>query len=256
MNHFIVDGKYKDILEYHGIDIGEVLRKAMLPGDILNHKTITMKEKQYYRFLDAIESVGNIPGMAVALATSDKIEQFSPPIFAAFCSKNARMCIERLERYKKLIGPMKFEVTESEDELAVTFLPGDQEIQLSRFVVETEIAFLINIIRRATKENVVPKKVTVTMEIINNALRDYVGLEIKQGEKNQVVFKASDMSIPFITFDDSMWNYFEPELNKRLADVDVDDSFSERVRAALTELLPAGICGIDEVASELGLSKR
>ncbi|MGN0159910.1 MAG: hypothetical protein ACI4AQ_00795 [Lachnospiraceae bacterium] len=54
MNHFILDGRYKDILEYHGINASEVLRKAMLPGDILNHKTITMKEEQYYRFLDAI----------------------------------------------------------------------------------------------------------------------------------------------------------------------------------------------------------
>ncbi len=31
MNHFIVDGRYKDILEYHGINAFEVLRKAMLP---------------------------------------------------------------------------------------------------------------------------------------------------------------------------------------------------------------------------------
>lgn len=44
MNRFIVDGRYKDIIEYHGIDVSEVLKKAKLPGDILNHKTITMKE--------------------------------------------------------------------------------------------------------------------------------------------------------------------------------------------------------------------
>lgn len=256
MNHFLVDGRYKDIIEYHGIDVSCVLRKAKLPGDILNHKTITMKEDQYYRFLDAIEAAANVPAMAIKLSTSESIERFSPPIFAAFCSKNARMCIERLARYKKLIGPMQFHVTTEENTLTVAFLPGDPELSLSRFVVESEIAFLLNIIRRATKENIIPLAVCTAMELKDDSLSAYVGIPVQRGAVNQIVFRSSDMEIPFISFDDHMWNYFEPELNRRLADLEVDDSFSARVRAALTELLPAGICGIEDVAGELGLSKR
>ena len=53
-----------------------------------------------------------------------------------------------------------------------------------------------------------------------------------------------------------MWNYFEPELAKRLSDLDVDESTSARVRSALTELLPGGVCGIEDVVEKLGLSKR
>lgn len=256
MNHFIVDGRYKDILNYHGMDVGEVLRKAQLPGDILNHKTITMKEAQYYRFLDAIDEVGNVSGLAVRLSTSDKIEQFSPPIFASYCSKNARMCIERLARYKKLIGPMHFEISETRNSYTVAFLPGDEALSLSRFVVESEIAFLINILRRATKEVIKPDKITVTMELKDSALADYAGVAPVFGKENSVTFHIKDMEMPFISFDNRMWEYFEPELNRRLSDLDVDESVSARVRAALTELLPTGICGVDEVAKELGLSKR
>jgi len=256
VNHFIVDGRYKDILEYHGIDASEVLRKAMLPRDILNHQTITMKEEQYYRFLDAIETASGIPGMAVKLSTSQSIERFSPPIFAAFCSKNARLCIERLAHYKKLIGPMKFEITEKEDTLTVAFLPGDPELGLPRFVAESEISFLLNIIRRATKKEIVPVQVCTAMDLDDDLLQEFVGIAIERGDVNKIVFHSSDMDVPFISFDDNMWNYFEPELNRRLTDLDVDDSFSARVRAALTELLPAGICGIEDVAEELGLSKR
>lgn len=256
MNHFIVDGRYKDILEYHGIDAGEVLRKAMLPEDILNHRTITMKEDQYYRFLDSIELIGNVTGLAVALATTERIEQFSPPIFASFCSKNARMCIERLARYKKLIGPMRFEISEGDGYYTVEFHPGNPELHLSRFLVESEISFLVNIIRRATKEIIKPISITTTMDIPDGSLEDFIGVKAEHGKKNQIVFDPTDMEIPFISFDEGMWNYFEPELNRRLSDLDVDDSISARVRAALTELLPAGICGVEEVAYELGLSKR
>lgn len=55
---------------------------------------------------------------------------------AAFCSKNARMCIDRLAHYKKLIGPLRFEVTEMDDLLTVAFLAGNPELELSGFVAD------------------------------------------------------------------------------------------------------------------------
>ena len=56
LDHFIVNGKYKDLLKYYNLDIREVLRRAALPEDILNHKPIHMQEDEYYRFMDAIAS--------------------------------------------------------------------------------------------------------------------------------------------------------------------------------------------------------
>ena len=53
-----------------------------------------------------------------------------------------------------------------------------------------------------------------------------------------------------------MWDYFEPELRKRLSELDVDDTYAARVRSALIELLPAGEGSIDDVSSKLGYSKR
>jgi len=256
MNHFIVDGRYKDILEYHGINSGEVLKKAGLPGDILLRKTITMTEEQYYSFLDAIQTVGNVKGLAVKLSTTEKIEQFSPPIFASFCSKNARMCIERLAKYKKLIGPMEIKTEEADGKFYIEYFPGDPELELPVFLLETEFAFFINLFRRATKENITPVEINSRQEITDSSLEEYCGVKITTSEKNQIVFNSKDMDLPFITFNEGMWDYLEPEMNRRLSDLDVDDSFSARVRSTLTELLPTGISDIEEVAYELGLSKR
>ena len=58
------------------------------------------------------------------------------------------------------------------------------------------------------------------------------------------------MQIPLISCDDAMWNYFEPELAKRLAEPDADDSTSARVRSALSELLPSGACAIEDAAEK------
>ena len=53
-----------------------------------------------------------------------------------------------------------------------------------------------------------------------------------------------------------MWQFFEPELRRRLVDLNVDASFAHRVHSALVELLPAGKSSIEHVSTKLGVSKR
>lgn len=38
-----------------------------------------------------------------------------------------------------------------------------------------------------------------------------------------------------------MWNFFEPELQKSLYEMEKDDTYAAKVRSALTELIPEGI---------------
>ncbi|MDL2302725.1 helix-turn-helix transcriptional regulator [Lachnospiraceae bacterium OttesenSCG-928-D06] len=116
--------------------------------------------------------------------------------------------------------------------------------------------FLINIIRSATKEHIKPLNITRTNLKGENSFSAYMGIVSMQGERNTITFRDIDLLEPFISYNDAMWSYFEPELNKRLSELDVDDSTSARVRSALTELLPGGMFGIDDVAEKLGFSKR
>lgn len=53
-----------------------------------------------------------------------------------------------------------------------------------------------------------------------------------------------------------MWQVFEPELRKRLSELDDSASTAARVRSALLELLPSGQSGIAAVAHRLSVSKR
>ena len=154
MQKYILDGRYKDLLQYHGINVEEVLKKAQLPGDALNHRTPTMSEEGYYRFMTAIEELSDDDALPIKLSCTNKIEAFSPPIFASYCAKNGAMCIERLARYKRLIGPMRFIVTQDDNSLTVEIVGDSEELTQPSFLVSCEFAFLINIIRRATKEEI------------------------------------------------------------------------------------------------------
>ncbi|MGN0254508.1 MAG: AraC family transcriptional regulator ligand-binding domain-containing protein [Chordicoccus sp.] len=256
MNHFIIDGRYEDLLKYFGIDPAAVLRKAQLPEDIFRRKTVTMQEAAYYRFLDAVSEMSDDPELPIKMATAGQIESFSPPIFASWCSKNGEICIERLERYKKLIGPMRFVLTKDEHTETVELVPGDKSLALPCFLVESEFSFLIGMIRRATREEMKPLRIQMQTLPAYHAFSSFAGIQPVLAEVNAVTFAINDLREPFISFNDAMWSYFEPELARRLSDLEVDDSISARVRSALTELLPGGAGTIEDVAEKLGLSKR
>lgn len=143
MKHFLIDKNYGTYLSEMGFSMDEVLKKAMLPEDLFARQTPSLTAEEYFRFMGAIDALSPDEQTLIRLAASEGIEAFSPPIFAAYCSRN-----------------------------------------------------------------------------------------------------------------ESMWEFFEPELKRRLSMMETDDSCAARVRSALMELLPSGECTIDDVAKKLGYSKR
>lgn len=193
---------------------------------------------------------------AISMATTEHVESFSPPIFASYCSRDGRTCIDRLSRYKRLIGPLSFDVIDGDEDATVRLFTEDAGDDLPQFLVMGEIAFLVGIICKATQRDVVPVRVEMREPPADPAFSDFCGVQVEKGVVNAVTFASGDLALPFVSHDESMWGYFEPELARRLEELDVDDSASARVRSALAELLPAGACGIGDVAERLGVSPR
>ena len=256
MDRFILDNKYKNLLEYMGISVEETLKKAQIAEDIFSRKNPSMTAEEYFRFMEAIDYLSNDKSTPVKMGTINQIEMFSPPIFAAYCSKDALTCMKRLARYKKLIGPLIFLVNEGADEVSLEITSENEKLELPEFLVMTEMVFLVNLIRNATKEQIIPKSVIMSHKISESACHKFLGIEIGLGSSNIISFSKQDMVKPFISQNDIMWDYFEPELKRRLSEMEIDDSFSARVRSALMELLPGEQCSVDDVADKLGCSKR
>ena len=256
MKHFLIDKNYGTYLSAMGFSTEEVLKKAMLAEDLFARQAPSLTTEEYFRFMQAIDALSPDEQMPIRLAASEGIETFSPPIFAAYCSRNALMCLKRLAQYKPLIGALLYRVEETENEVSVDVVSAEVELELPEILVGIEYVFIIGLIRKATKEQIKPISVTVKHEMKNGAYADFIGVPIVEGENNRLTFSKSDALTPFITRNESMWEFFEPELNRRLSMMDTDDSYSARVRSALMELLPSGECTIDDVAKKLGYSKR
>lgn len=255
-NNFILDKKYSDVIQKLGLNTQEVLKKAQLPQDLFNRKSPTMTIDEYIRFMDSIKDLSENSSLAIKMATIENLETFSPPIFAAYCSKNALTCMKRISKYKKLIGPLDFIVNENKDTVTIEMSFSNNKNELPEFLVATEMVFLITLIRSATKEHIVPVEVMTIYDLNNDDYEKFFGVRPKMGLKNILTISKKDALIPFISENDSMWEYFEPELKRRLGELNIEDTYSARVKSSLIELLPAGEGSIDAVASKLGLSKR
>lgn len=246
----------KGYLSGMGFSLDEVLKKAALPEDLFARQTPSLTAEEYFRFMEAIDALSPDEQAPVHLAASDGIEAFSPPIFAAYCSRNALVCLKRLAQYKPLTGALLYQVEETEAEISVEILSADPELELPEILIGIEFAFLVGLIRKATKEPITPLSATVKRPMKNRALADFIGKPVTVDSKNRLVFSKEDALVPFISRNESMWEFFEPELKRRLSMMETDDSYAARVRSALMELLPSGECTVDDVAKKLGCSKR
>ena len=159
MDKYILDGQYGKYLEMIGVKVGEALKEAGVPEDLFSHKKPMLDEADYYAFMDAVGKQVTDPKLPIAIASADNIESFSPPIFAAYCSRNGKVCMERLSAYKRIIAPMRYDLSETDGKVKLVIEASREELTMPQFLVETEMVFIINIIRKATKIDISPVEV-------------------------------------------------------------------------------------------------
>lgn len=156
------------MLAAFGIRAEEALRRSGVPEDTLAREAPTMTAGGCFAFMEAAGELAPEKDAAVKMASTEGIEQFSPPIFASCCAADGRACIGCLGRYKSLIGPMEFIVAEGGGVLSVEMTCGDADLSMPAFLVEIEFAFLLNLIRTAARLHIVPVSASM-QEVPENA---------------------------------------------------------------------------------------
>ena len=252
---YVFDRQLGKLFDQAGMDVRRLLMEAHQPEDLFSRKEILLSKEEYFAL---IESAGRQAeeDSVLRIATTEGIETFSPPIFAAYCSTNAENFISRLAHYKRLVGPLRYQMTKQDGRVEIEIRSVEDDDRIPNFWAEIEVAFIVCLIRRATKEDVNPLQVTMCHQCRNKSLLAFLGCPVGQGDRLLLTMQESDMLLPFTSRNDSMWQFIEPELRRRLSEMDVDDTIAARVRSALVELLPAGMTTVEHVASKLCMSRR
>lgn len=140
--------------------------------------------------------------------------------------------------------------------MTMEMLLEKEEYELPEFMVAIEMVILLNLIRNATKTKIIPVEVMTKFNLADKEYEAFFGIMPKCGHKNMLTISKNDALKTFITRNDMMWEYFEPELKRRLGELETNDTYSARVRNKLMKLIPGGEANIEQVAQKMGYSKR
>lgn len=256
-NGFAVNPGWRVLLRDVGINITNVLRRAGLPDDLFSRENAMLKTDEYFRFWKGIGEEANDPLFPLHAGQSISVESFDPPIFAALCSPDLNTALERISRYKKLVCPMSLDIERQSGSTTMTIRWLDSTIDAPTSLYAAELVFFVQLARMATRENISPMQI-ITPKLPEQLDKyvEYFGTAIQKGDDLTIKFSTRDAKRPFLTVNQQMWNFFEPELQKRLSELDEKATISDRVRGALFELLPSGDSSIESVSRKLGTSKR
>ena len=252
-----VDRGWQLVLKDIGVDSQNVLRRAGLPEDLLSQENARITSEDYFRFWDGITAEAKDPALPIRVAERVSPEAFHPAIFAALCSKNLTVAFGRIAKYKKLLAPVMLDIIERPNGLFIGPRWEDPNLKIPDTVALVELSVLTQIARTGTRARLVPIKVESPVPMQPEGKYEaFFGVKPTLAKEHGVTFSFQDALRPFLTASESLWQTFEPELRRRLANLDSSASVSERVRSVLLESLPSGQASIDDTASRLGSSLR
>ncbi len=255
--HFAMHPGWQIFLKDAGVSATNALRRAGLPDDLFTRPGASLSTRAFFDLWRAIDDEAADPTLPVRLGSAISAETFDAPIFAALCSPDLDTALRRISHYKPLVGPVALHVTPHSAGTTIEVEWFDKAFRPPAVLVAVELIFFVQIARLATRERIVPTAITAPEPPQPaDAYRAYFDRSIEVGPRYAVTFSREDARRPFLTANEAMWAFFQPELRRRLSELDNRATFTERVRGALLELLPSGSASLAGVAKKLAVSTR
>lgn len=254
---FLVSPALGVLMHDIGLPIQAVLRRARLPLDLFARDRVQLASPEYFRLWEemARETGGEV--LPIRLVEALRAESFEPAIFAAMCSPDLNTALERIGLHKRLLCPMALHIDARSDRTSLEIEWLDKSVEPPPSLVLTELTFFVQLARMGTRERVEPREIrSHLLPTDAAAFKDFFGGSVRRGRRPGLVFSAEDASRPFVTSNPGMWSFFEPELRRRITELDAAATTKDRVRTVLLELLPGGSSSTMDVAKRLGTSKR
>ena len=254
---YFITPAWRAVFHDLGADTGNVLRRARLPGDLLTHDQVALTSEEFFRLWQGLDDELDDPLFPLRLGMTRSIETFDPLLFAACCSQHLNQALPRIAKYKRLIADLIMHIDAQDDRTTLRVERRDKTLEPPTSLLTVELVHFVQLARSATRHRVVPLRLESPRPPEPAApYAEYFGIDVSPGPEVLVVFSPEDAVRPFLTASESLWQFFEPSLNKRLADLTESSSTEERVKAALLELLPTGTASLATVAARFGVSSR
>jgi AraC-like DNA-binding protein len=256
--HFRVSGHLPARLHESGIRVSALLRNAGLPPGLFDQPRIAVTTEELFALWRGIGQASPNPAIGLELGTESKPEHFDPIALAALSTDSFGEAMRQIARYKQLSCPEEIvnETDDTEWRIQFRWLLADG--------VEPEVltdvcfAWVLTIARHGTGTRLCPLRVEFARPraYAKNIERHFGCSAVFGAARNAIVFRASDAALPFVTSNADLLAMLAPQLDEELKQHKGQETFPERVRAAVQKKLIGRRPKMQDVARELHISSR
>ena len=256
--HFRVPGRLSAKLHESGIPVSLVLQHAGLPSGLLDQPRILVTTEELFALWRGIGHVSPDPAIGLALGTEAKPEHFDPVVLTALSTGSFGEAMRQVARYKQLSCPEELVLEADDAEWKIQFrwlLANDAEPAV---LTDLCFAWVLAIARHGTGTRLSPVRLEfVHSRAYSRSLERHFGCPIVFGAaRNAIVFRASDAALPFVTRNAELLSMLAPQLDEELKQHKGQETFPERVRAAIQRKLTGRRPSMQDIARELHISSR
>jgi AraC-like DNA-binding protein len=256
--HFRVPGRLPARLQELGIRVSPLLKSAGLAPDLLDQSRILVTTEELFALWRGIGLASPNPAIGLELAAETKPEHFDPIVLAALSTGSFGEAMRQVARYKELSCPEEIIHETDKDEWSIQFrwlLANEAEPEV---LTDVCFAWVLTIARHGTGTRMSPLHLEfVRPRVYAKTLERHFGCPILFGTaRNAIVFRASDAAVPFVTRNAELLSMLAPQLDEELKQHQRQETFPERVRAAIQRKLAGRRPKIYDIARELHISSR
>lgn len=249
----IISEQFQEYMNKLGIDLNDTLQRAGV-NKVIWQETLELNDSEYWRLMDEFDNELSDPTL-VGFADISNISNFMPSFFAALAAKNGISALKRLSEYKALVGPVHLNIKNDLNTTKITISGNELKTEPPRFTVITEQLLIISLLRVGTSKNIVPVKVSSSYSY-SDVISEVLGIKPSKSEQNKLVFNNDDLQINFLSANNAMWKFIQPELDRKKLEIESQKSLIDNLQAILLKKIPSAEFGVDEIAQTMGISRR
>ncbi len=246
------------LLADRGVSLPALAVHAGLPRGFFEAERVSVTTRELFAVWRTVRELSADPAIGLQLGAEPRLERYDPIAIAAVCSRSFRDALERMARYKQLVCPEEIRVQTRGDEASVEFVFLDATEDEPEVLVDLCLSRILAIGRRGTDR--ITKATRLELKRPSGArklLEDHFGCRVRFGAvRNQLVFRRSDLDLPFVTHNRELLAVLEGHLESQLAERSRERGIEEQVAAALVRSLAGRRPTLREVADDLGMSAR
>ena len=237
------------------IDPAFLLRKSGLPPALCSSGDGMISPEQFFRVWHTLGEVSDDPAIGLRIGA---LNPRHPANIVAQHARTFRDALPHLARSAILNFSEHMRIVKTKNEFSIEFTGALLNEAAPALFLDSAFALTLETARRGIQQPLHPLRVELTRTVSHQEIYEaHYGCCVRfKAPRNTIVFRTSDLELPFATYNPELLAALNPRVDREIEWLKMQQTTSSRAKWVLKQSLGGHHTDIDEVAKELGMSRR